>query len=71
MKDDFNQVVIAFFIGIFVSSIFVLALFTDDYKELRDDYCVNVAIWESDAEAGINPYDRAGHPNYKEVSCEQ
>lgn len=43
----------------------------DDSKAFYDDYCVNVAIWESDADAGINPHDRAGHPNYKEVSCEQ
>lgn len=43
----------------------------DDDKAFYDDYCINVAIWESDADAGISPYDRAGYPNYKEINCEQ
>ena len=54
-------------------TVIVYALFVtvSDDKVFNDSYCVNVAIWESDADAGINPYDRAGHPNYKEINCEQ
>lgn len=44
---------------------------SDDDQVFNDDYCANVELWELDTDAGINPYDRAGHPNYKGVECDQ
>lgn len=44
----------------------------EDINKLEQkNYCDLVSLWESDADAGINPHDRAGHPNYKEINCEQ
>lgn len=41
----------------------------DTHKLEQKNYCDLVSLWESDADAGINTYDRAGHPNYKGVEC--
>lgn len=35
----------------------------------HEKYCELVIMWESDADAGLEPNNRAGHPNYKGVSC--
>lgn len=34
-------------------------------------YCEKVSLWERDTDAGIEPSERLGHPNYKGVVCEQ
>ncbi|ANY29595.1 hypothetical protein BOX08_gp30 [Pseudoalteromonas phage BS5] len=36
----------------------------------RKNYCELVSMWEEDAELGIEPTKRDGHPNYKEIDCE-
>lgn len=43
----------------------------DDQESFNADYCKNVSLWERDEEQGLSEYDRAGHPNYKGVVCEQ
>ena len=34
-------------------------------------YCENVSMWELDRDAGYDTYNRAGHPNFKGVNCDQ
>lgn len=34
-------------------------------------YCEQVNLWEYDADAGIEPSKRFGHPNYKGAACDQ
>lgn len=64
-------------VALTVFSICILILITfsfsqiDDEKIFMADYCEKVELWESDADAGIEPINRAGHPNYKGVVCEQ
>ena len=36
----------------------------------HENYCELVSMWEEDAELGIEPTKRDGHPNYKEINCE-
>ena len=59
-----------------LASILILTLATSyldsaesDLKAEHSNYCELVLIWESDADDGLEPNDRAGHPNYKGVTC--
>lgn len=53
--------------------VFVLTsnYYSDDAQIFHNNYCANVAVWELDEDVGIDPYERAGHPNYKGVECDQ
>lgn len=41
----------------------------EDRQQTVSNYCENVRIWQLDAERGVTPYQRGGHPNYKHFSC--
>jgi hypothetical protein len=34
-----------------------------------NNYCEMVNLWEFDSSIGIDPYERSGHPNYKNINC--
>ncbi|WZL14783.1 hypothetical protein [Vibrio phage vB_VpaM_XM1] len=42
---------------------------TQDRERSLSNYCEMVSLWESQERAGINKFDRAGHPNYKQINC--
>jgi hypothetical protein len=44
----------------------------EDYKDAvrgQADYCQAVAQWEADAQAGVGPHDRKGHPDFERLEC--
>lgn len=36
-----------------------------DEQATAERYCQGLALWEQDAQRGIDPYDRRGHPDYQ------
>ena len=61
-------------IWLFVVTMAVLFMWAsnEDYKDAirgAEQYCKSVAEWQADAQAGVNPHDRRGHPNFDRVNC--
>ncbi len=61
-----------------LTSILILTLATSyldsaesDLKAEHSKYCELVIMWEYGADAGLEPNEREGHPNYKGAVCEQ
>ena len=58
----------------FLAVIFMSLAYDVDLGESKveyDKYCELVSLWERDEDQGLSEHDRAGHPNYKGVVCEQ
>lgn len=36
-----------------------------DEQATAERYCQGLALWQQDAQRGIDPYDRRGHPDYQ------
>ena len=57
---------IASFVGLAVAG----AMDAPEPVETHKRYCQGVAVWEADAARGIGPYDRAGHPDWREIAAD-
>lgn len=42
----------------------------EDRQQTLSRYCENVRIWQQDADLGIAPVHRGGHPNYRQRTCQ-
>ena len=39
-------------------------------ERIQVRYCENVVTWRVQADRGVHPYDRTGHPDYKQIAAE-
>lgn len=55
--------------GLLVLALIVLGLAgAADYRDEQataERYCQGLALWQKDAQRGIDPYGRRGHPDYQ------
>lgn len=59
-------------LGITAAAIMILSATIDsssDKEAENDAYCEAVIAWDYSSSHGLEPNDRAGHPNYKGVDC--
>ena len=39
-------------------------------ERIQVRYCENVVTWRVQADRGVHPHDRTGHPDFKQVAAE-
>lgn len=54
------------FVGLAVAG----AMDAPEPTELHKNYCQGVAVWEAEAARGIDPYQRSGHPDWREIAAD-
>lgn len=46
------------------------AMDAPETPDLHQNYCQDVALWEAEAARGIDPYQRSGHPDWREIAAD-